>query len=121
MYHTIGQRKGLGIGGLGDAWYVADKNLETNELVVVQGHDHPLLLRTELLANSLSFGFGSLLNPGKYTAKTRYRMQEAPCELVYTPDGQLKLTFDTPQWAITPGQSVVIYKGNLCLGGGIIT
>ncbi|HMT02352.1 MAG TPA: tRNA 2-thiouridine(34) synthase MnmA [Burkholderiales bacterium] len=120
MYYTIGQRKGLGIGGLGDAWFVADKNLETNELIVVQGHAHPLLLKKELIANQLSFILGKKPAEGKYTAKTRYRMQEAKCTLTYIDENQLKLVFDESQWAITPGQSVVIYDDTICLGGGII-
>ncbi len=120
MYYTIGQRKGLGIGGLGDAWFVADKNLETNELIVVQGHDHPLLLKKELIANQLSFILEKKPPEGRYTARTRYRMQEAKCTLTYIDENQLKLVFDESQWAITPGQSVVIYDNTVCLGGGII-
>ncbi|MBY0379177.1 MAG: tRNA 2-thiouridine(34) synthase MnmA [Burkholderiales bacterium] len=120
MYYTIGQRKGLGIGGQGSPWFVADKNLITNELVVVQGHNHPLLLKDELIANNLSFGTGMLPSNGRYSAKTRYRMQDAPCELIKLGTNEIKLIFDDPQWAVTPGQSVVIYDNNLCLGGGII-
>jgi tRNA-specific 2-thiouridylase len=121
MYYTIGQRKGLGIGGLGEPWFVAEKNLRTNELIVVQGHNHPLLLRKELIANQLSFGSETKPKEGKYNAKTRYRMTEASCYLSYLDNDKIKLTFDEPQWAITPGQSVVIYDNNTCLGGGIIT
>ncbi|MDQ5920456.1 MAG: tRNA-uridine 2-sulfurtransferase [Pseudomonadota bacterium] len=122
MYYTIGQRKGLNIGGMGEAWFVAGKNLNKNELIVVQGHNHPLLLKNELLANNLSFGLGINPPPGRYTAKTRYRMVDAKCSLDYRDNNTLHVVFDEPQWAITPGQSVVIYdKGDLCLGGGIIT
>ena len=120
MYYTIGQRKGLGIGGLGEPWFVAGKNLDTNQVIVVQGHDHPLLLSKTLYANDLSFGSGIKPKPGQYTAKTRYRMADAACILEYIDDDMMKLTFEVPQWAITPGQSVVIYDGELCLGGGII-
>lgn len=120
MYYTLGQRKGLGIGGQGDPWFVAHKNLNTNELIVVQGHNHPLLLKSELVANQLNFGLNNLPTDGKYTAKTRYRMQDAKCELINLGDNHIKLVFDEPQWAITPGQSVVIYDNEKCLGGGII-
>ncbi len=120
MYYTIGQRKGLGIGGLGEPWFVADKNLSTNELIVVQGHEHPLLLKKELIANQLTFGCGVKPIPSTYTAKTRYRMNEAKCYLSYIDDNTIKLIFEEAQWAITPGQSVVIYDNDLCIGGGII-
>lgn len=120
MYYTLGQRKGLGIGGQGDPWFVADKNLATNELIVVQGHEHPLLLKKTLRANQLSFGLNEKPVAGRYSAKTRYRMQDAACELYYINDDEFELVFDTPQWAITPGQSVVLYSQEKCLGGGII-
>lgn len=120
MYYTIGQRKGLGIGGQGEPWFVANKNLATNELIVVQGHNHPLLLKTELNANQLTFGQKTPPKEGRYTAKTRYRMQDNPCTLTYVNENEINLQFDGPQWAITPGQSVVIYDNHLCLGGGII-
>ncbi|MBX9597949.1 MAG: tRNA 2-thiouridine(34) synthase MnmA [Burkholderiales bacterium] len=120
MYYTIGQRKGLGIGGQGDPWFVADKNLSANELIVVQGHQHPMLLKQTLRASQLSFGQNVLPAAGYYTAKTRYRMQDAACQLGYVNEDCIELSFTEPQWAITPGQSVVIYDGELCLGGGII-
>lgn len=120
MYYTIGQRKGLGIGGQGEPWFVADKLLSTNELVVVQGHNHPLLLKKNLVASQLSFGLGNPPPNGIYTAKTRYRMQDATCQLEIIDSNKIKLNFTEPQWAITPGQSVVIYDKTLCLGGGII-
>ena len=119
MYYTLGQRKGLGIGGQGEPWFVADKSLSTNELIVVQGHNHPLLFKKELWASQLSFGLEQNPIEGRYSAKTRYRMADAPCTLSYDGD-KLHLVFDMPQWAITPGQSVVIYNNELCLGGGII-
>ncbi len=120
MYYTIGQRKGLGIGGLGDPWFVADKNLSANELIVVQGHQHPMLLKQTLCATQLSFGQNTLPTEGYYTAKTRYRMQDAGCQLSYVGNDCIELNFIEPQWAVTPGQSVVIYDGEMCLGGGII-
>ena len=120
MFYTIGQRKGLGIGGDGEPWFVAAKNLATNELIVVQGHQHPLLLKRTLRAEQLSFGQNTLPKEGRYSAKTRYRMQDADCELIYVNEQTIELHFDEAQWAITPGQSVVIYDQELCLGGGII-
>lgn len=120
MFYTIGQRKGLGIGGDGEPWFVAGKNLPTNELIVVQGHQHPLLLKRTLQAKQLSFGQNILPPEGIYTAKTRYRMQDASCKLIYVNEDTIELTFNEAQWAITPGQSVVIYQDQHCLGGGII-
>ena len=125
MYHTLGQRKGLGIGGVkgaedGVPWFVAGKDLERNQLIVVQGHDHPLLLSHELLAADLSW-VGAPPRAGKrYTAKTRYRQQDAGCVVQAIETNRLVLRFDEAQWAVTPGQSVVIYEDDVCLGGGII-
>jgi tRNA-specific 2-thiouridylase len=125
MYYTLGQRQGLGIGGLkwaeeGVPWFVAGKDMARNELIVVQGHDHPLLLSRTLVAADLSW-VGSAPEVGRrYTAKTRYRQQDAGCEVEALADGRLELNFDEPQWAVTPGQSVVMYDGQVCLGGGII-
>lgn len=120
MFYTIGQRKGLGIGGDGEPWFVSGKNLATNELIVVQGHQHPALLKRTLQAKQLSFGQNMLPQEGVYTAKTRYRMQDASCKLSYIDEATIELTFNEAQWAITPGQSVVIYQDQYCLGGGII-
>ncbi|MBR6027417.1 MAG: tRNA 2-thiouridine(34) synthase MnmA [Neisseriaceae bacterium] len=119
-FYTIGQRKGLNIGGAGDAWFVAGKDLKNNELIVVQGHNHPLLLSQGLLMNNMSYTLPEKTPAGRYTAKTRYRMEDAPCELIYQENGYAKLIFDNPQWAVTPGQSAVLYDGDCCLGGGII-
>lgn len=121
MYYTIGQRKGLGIGGEGEAWFVVNKNLTRNELIVVQGHNHPLLYQATLTASDLSFGLGEPPKAGIYTAKTRYRSQEASCKLEYLEEDVIKLNFEEPQWAITSGQSVVIYDNEMCLGGGVIS
>ena len=121
MFYTLGQRKGLGIGGPGEPWFVADKDLAKNELIVVQGHDHPLLQSRSLIMHDLSFTLPTAPKEGRYSCKTRYRMQDAACELRYLDDERIQLHFDKPQWAVTPGQSAVIYDGDACLGGGIIT
>ena len=122
MYYTIGQRQGLRIGGEGDAWYVADKDIEHNRLLVVQGHDHPALYRDHLSAAELSWIAGEApRDQWVYTAKTRYRQPDAPCTLVSINERRCEIDFDDPQWAITPGQSVVLYEHDVCLGGGIIS
>jgi tRNA-specific 2-thiouridylase len=126
MYYTLGQRQGLGIGGQKDGntepWFVAAKDMATNTLVVVQGHDHPLLQRSTLTASQLNWISGEVPDPDKaYTAKTRYRQTDASCRVLTLSDDTLELAFDSPQWAVTPGQSVVLYDGEVCLGGGIIT
>ena len=120
MYYTLGQRQGLGIGGPGEPWFVAGKQRDANQLLVVQGHDHPLLYSPALCADQLSWTLGAPPAPGRYAAKNRYRMQDAACTLDYDANGRAVLTFDQPQWAITPGQSAVLYDGSLCLGGGVI-
>ena len=125
-FYTIGQRKGIGIGGLakmsGEAWYVAGKRLESNELVVVQGHDHPLLMKRALEAADASWISGSVpAAPSSHTAKTRYRQADAACTLARVSNSHLFVEFGEAQWAVTPGQSVVLYDGEICLGGGIIT
>ncbi len=122
MYYTIGQRQGLGIGGEGLPWYVADKDLPANRLVVVQGHDHPRLAAPALEALDLSWIAGAAPDPSRdYGAKTRYRQGDATCRFALDPSGgHLTVAFDEPQWAITPGQSVVLYRGDVCLGGGVI-
>ena len=126
MYHTLGQRKGLGIGGVkdtdqaGEPWFAAGKNLARNELTVVQGHAHPLLLSKIVCAEDLSWIGAAPVAGRHYSAKTRYRQQDAACEVAAITDNSLELCFDQPQWAVTPGQSVVLYDGAVCLGGGII-
>jgi tRNA-uridine 2-sulfurtransferase len=124
-FYTLGQRKGIGIGGRsqasGEAWYVADKRLEANELVVVQGHDHPLLLRKSLSAQEPSWISGAApAAHSRHTAKTRYRQADAACRLQRVLESEIRVDFATPQWAVTPGQSVVLYEGEACLGGAII-
>jgi len=127
-FYTLGQRKGLGIGGVrgrqredgtADAWYVARKDLKGNVLYVVQGHEHPCLLARSLQAQDVSWIAGEAPAPGRYGAKTRYRQADALCVLRLE-DGGFSLAFDEPQWAVTPGQSAVLYDGEVCLGGGVI-
>jgi len=125
MYYTLGQRQGLGIGGRrggdGAAWYVAGKDLATNTLLVVQGHDDPRLFSTALRAQDASWISGSPPRAGEaLAAKTRYRQADAPCRFAEEPDGGFTLEFPEPQWAVTPGQSAVLYRGEECLGGGVI-
>ena len=124
-FYTIGQRQGLGIGGdkdsSGDPWFVAGKDMVNNRLIVVQGHDHPLLLSRRLAALDAHWISGSLSGIGHpYAAKTRYRQADAACRITRISDSGCAVSFDEPQWAVTPGQSVVFYDGDVCLGGAII-
>ena len=120
-FYTIGQRKGIGIGGAGEPWYVADKRIASNELVVVQGHDHPLLMKKVLCAADTAWVAGvPPAAPSTHTAKTRYRQADAPCTLARILESEIKVEFSAPQWAVTPGQSVVLYDGDVCIGGGVI-
>ncbi len=124
MYHTIGQRQGLGIGGVqgaGDSpWYVAEKDLERNVLVVVQGSDHARLYKRALALSHIDWVAGEPpALPARLMAKTRYRQPDQACQLERTADGY-RVVFDEPQRAITPGQSAVFYDGEVCLGGGVI-
>ncbi len=143
-FYTLGQRQGLGIGGIkakgadmkalqarglrgaGEhtPWFVARKDIPNNTLWVVQGHDHPWLLSPQLQATDVSWCAGTDPTPSSYAAKTRYRQTDAPCDLqaLSMPDGSagFELSFSDPQWAVTPGQSAVLYDGEVCLGGGVI-
>jgi tRNA-specific 2-thiouridylase len=130
-FYTLGQRQGLGIGGVkergaargaGDhsPWYVASKDLPRNVLRVVQGHDHPALLSRTLWADDCSWVAGSVPAPGPSAAKSRYRQTDATCTLAVPAEGGIRLDFDAAQWAVTPGQSAVLYDGEVCLGGGVI-
>jgi len=124
-FYTIGQRKGIGIGGTaggaGDAWYVAQKDLGANALIVVQGHDHALLLRNSLSAQDSSWVSGDAPAPGSsHSAKTRYRQADSACVVMRSEDDAIAVEFAQPQWAVTPGQSVVLYDGPVCLGGAVI-
>jgi tRNA-specific 2-thiouridylase len=131
-FYTLGQRQGLGIGGVKDKrgargggdhapWFVARKELATNTLRVVQGHDHPWLLSHRLTATDLAWCAGAPPAPGALAAKTRYRQADAACTLE-PPAGphEITLGFAQAQWAVTPGQSAVLYDGDVCLGGGVI-
>jgi tRNA-specific 2-thiouridylase len=139
-FYTLGQRKGIGIGGLKERgaprakagtaavrgggthapWFVARKDMARNTLYVVQGHDHPWLLTQRLKADDTSWVAGHAPLPGAFAAKSRYRQQDADC--VFTDDGAhaFDLQFEHAQWAVTPGQSAVLYDGEVCLGGGVI-
>ena len=126
MYYTLGQRQGLGIGGKKGhseaPWYVADKDLDNNILIVVQGHEHPLLLHKVLHATAIHWVSGSApAQSFRCTAKTRYRQQDSDCHVEILDEQHIKVTFDEPQWAITPGQAVVFYQQEVCLGGATIT
>ncbi|UTW07905.1 tRNA 2-thiouridine(34) synthase MnmA [Pseudomonas benzenivorans] len=124
MYHTMGQRQGLGIGGLKDAgdepWYVLRKDLQRNVLVVGQGNDHPWLFSRALLASEIYWVNPiNLDSPRQLHAKVRYRQGDQHCALEKTAEGY-RAVFEQPQRAVTPGQSVVFYDGEVCLGGGVI-
>ena len=125
MYYTLGQRQGLGIGGrqgfADEPWYALHKDLHGNILYVGQGHDHPWLTSRRLRARQLSWVSGSAPAAGRrLTAKVRYRQADQDCVVTECGDVELLLEFDRPQRAVTAGQSVVLYDGDSCLGGGII-
>jgi tRNA-uridine 2-sulfurtransferase len=125
MYYTLGQRQGLGIGGVRGAsdapWYVLQKDLENNVLIVGQGRHHPALYHNSLVATDLDWVSGEApAFPCRCRAKIRYRQADQDCLARLAPDGRIRVVFDEPQRAITPGQSIVFYRGDICLGGGII-
>ena len=130
-FYTLGQRQGLGIGGIkakgaqrggGEhaPWFVARKDLASNTLWVVQGHEHAWLQSTTLQADDASWVARSAPVAGPLCAKTRYRQADAACTLGFDASGAFNLRFAQPQWAVTPGQSAVLYDGDVCLGGGVI-
>ena len=124
-FYTLGQRKGIGVGGQrsgsGQAWYVARKDMAANILWVVQGHDHPWLQSDGLEAGQAHWISGSPPTSGaSLGAKSRYRQSDAACTVVCADSGRLELRFDEAQWAVTPGQSAVLYDAEVCLGGGVI-
>ena len=129
-FYTLGQRKGIGIGGSkkhrnaegnSDPWYVAAKDIPNNTLYVVQGHDHPWLMSSALEAGQASWVAGEAPLDTELSAKTRYRQADVACECSVVSREEFRMSFPTPQWAVTPGQSAVFYRGEVCLGGGIIT
>ena len=119
-FYTIGQRKGIGIGGAGEAWYVAGKDMPGNALIVVQGHDHPLLMRSSLRGLDASWVLETPARGSTHGAKTRYRQADAACRVASIAGGEITVDFPQPQRAVTPGQSVVLYDGEVCLGGAVI-
>ena len=130
-FYTLGQRQGLGIGGIkekgaqrggGDhsPWFVARKDMQTNTLWVVQGHDHPWLLSSRLQFDDANWASSAVPAVSNCFAKTRYRQADAACGFEALGDGGYVLSFPEPQWAVTPGQSAVLYDGDVCLGGGVI-
>lgn len=119
-YYTIGQRKGLGIGGPGDAWFVVDKNPELNAVYLVQGEEHPALYARELTATDVSWINEPPIFPLQCKAKIRYRQPEQDCIIEQKKDNSLIVRFSSPQRAITPRQSIVFYDQNICLGGAMI-
>lgn len=124
MFYTIGQRKGLLIGGIQNAdeaaWYVVAKNIADNTLIVAQGHDHPLLFSTELKCGKLHWITDHPPQSFISHAKIRYRQLDQACTMTLQDNHIAQVVFDKPQRAITPGQSIVFYDGDICLGGGII-
>jgi tRNA-specific 2-thiouridylase len=124
-FYTLGQRKGIGLGGTkqgsGEPWFVARKDMATNTLWVVQGHDHPWLMSESLAALNAAWVAGEPPCVGaRLGAKTRYRQADAACTVTAVEGDRFELAFDEPQWAVTPGQSAVLYQGEVSLGGGVI-
>jgi tRNA-specific 2-thiouridylase len=125
MFHTIGQRKGLGIGGLRNAseepWFVVDKRLSDNALVVAQGHNNPALYANGLLASDIHWiSTPPSSEEFRCTARTRHRQEDRPCKVTLDTEHGCKVVFDEPMWAVAPGQYVVFYNDEVCLGGGVI-
>ncbi|WP_096201402.1 tRNA 2-thiouridine(34) synthase MnmA [Bacillus sp. FJAT-45350] len=121
MYYTLGQRHGLGIGGAGEPWFVIGKDLEKNVLHVGQGYHHPGLYSEALLATNLNWVSNKQVEKEfSCTAKFRYRQPDQGVTVVLQDENNVKVVFDEPQRAITPGQAVVFYEGDICLGGGTI-
>jgi tRNA-specific 2-thiouridylase len=128
-FYTLGQRKGIGVGGMkkyknddgtSEPWFVARKDVAGNTLHIVQGHDHPWLLSSQLVAAQASWVAGVAPAPRALAAKTRYRQADVACTVNADSEAGFSLQFTDPQWAVTPGQSAVLYDGDVCLGGGII-
>jgi len=120
MYYTIGQRHGLGIGGEGEPWFVVGKNLEENILYVEQGDDNDYLYSDRLIASHVNWLKEIPEESFTCTAKFRYRQKDSKVHVTKLPDGEVQVDFDHPERAVTPGQAVVFYEGDVCLGGGTI-
>ena len=124
MFHTIGQRKGLKIGGgngkNSNAWYVIDKDVNQNELIVGQGHDHPLLYKKNITVSKVHWINNEIKKDSDLSAKIRYRANDYKCRITELEDEKVLIEFEVPQFAIANGQSVVFYKNEICLGGAII-
>lgn len=121
MYYTLGQRQGLNIGGQGDAWYVAGKDVQRNELLVVQGHDHPAMQTQIVTAKTCDWVSGNAPSVGDtVTAKTRYRQPDQSCDVIAIDEQMITVKFEQPQRAVTPGQALVLYDQRSCLGGATI-
>ena len=118
--YTIGQRTGLGIGGAGDAWYVVRKDIAANKVVAVQGHDHPLLFSQYAVVSDINWISGTPDLPLKATAKIRYQGADQQCVVKRAGDCEFRVEFANPVRAVTPGQSIVFYQGDVCLGGAVI-
>jgi len=121
-YYTLGQRKGLGLGGPGEPWFVVGKDIARNVVIVERGENHPAMYADSLVATDLEFTTGEWNRPlpFKCTAKVRYRQKDQACTVTKIEDGKIYVEFDEPQRAITPRQSVVFYDGEICLGGAMI-
>ncbi|ETS30327.1 tRNA 2-thiouridine(34) synthase MnmA [Photorhabdus temperata] len=125
MYHTLGQRKGLGIGGTKEGseepWYVIDKDVQNNILIVAQGHEHPRMMSAGLIAQQLHWvDKQPLTEEIRCVVKTRYHQQDIPCTVTPINEDKIEVRFANPVAAVTPGQSAVFYQGEVCLGGGVI-
>ncbi|WP_445497492.1 tRNA 2-thiouridine(34) synthase MnmA [Photorhabdus sp. SF281] len=125
MYHTLGQRKGLGVGGTKEGseepWYVIDKDVQNNILIVAQGHEHPRMMSAGLIAQQLHWvDRQPLTEEIRCVVKTRYRQQDIPCTVTPINEDKIEVRFANPVAAVTPGQSAVFYQGEVCLGGGVI-
>jgi tRNA-specific 2-thiouridylase len=124
MFHTIGQRQGLGIGGMrhysAAPWFVADKDLTRNVLIAVQGQDHPLLWSVSMETEVVHWLTRPAASHFECSVKTRYRQSDVACDVELDPSGTASVHFRSPVWAVTPGQYAVFYAGDECLGGGVI-
>ncbi len=119
-YYTIGQRKGLGIGGPGEAWFVVKKDMTRNAVILAQGENHPSLYASKLLAKEMHWNTDTALLGEKIGAKIRYRQEDQPCTIESMQGNELLVSFQEPQRAITPRQAIVFYKGARCIGGALI-